>query len=62
MGGLSRICEIYGSIEFIDVNGQKTKFLWDYHKKEARLKSEMTKEDIELSEKAKWEGIRGMLK
>ena len=58
MGGLAKICKMYGSIEVSDANGKKVTWLWDYKNDKARLKSEMTKEEIEESEKAKWQQIK----
>lgn len=58
MSGLARICRMYGSMEAVDANGKKVIWLWDYVNEKPRLKSEMTKEEIHASEKAKWEKIR----
>ena len=57
MGGLARICKQYGSL---DVNG--VIWLWDYVNDKPRLKSEMTKEEIAASEKAKWMSFKEKLK
>lgn len=46
MAGLARICKMYGSMQVIDENGKKVTWLWDYANDKARLKSEMTKEEI----------------
>ena len=54
MSGLEKICKMYGSMEVIDINGQKVTWLWDYANDKPRLKTEMTKEEIMASEKAKW--------
>jgi len=61
MGGLARICKMYGSMEVSDANGKKVTWLWDYKNDKPRLKSEMTKEDIAESEKAKWEQIKAQM-
>lgn len=53
MGGLARICKMYGSMEVSDANGKKVTWLWDYVNDKPRLKTEMTKEETMLSEKAK---------
>ena len=53
MGGLRRLCKLYGGIEF---NG--TKYLWDYVRDEPRKESEMTPEEIKASEKAKWAEVK----
>lgn len=55
MGGLAKICKLYGSVEIIDNNGKKVIWLYDYANDKPRLKSEMTEEEIAASEKAKWE-------
>ena len=60
MGGLARICKMYGSIEVSD-NGKKVIWLWDYVNDKARLKTEMTKDEIMASEKAKWMSIKEQL-
>lgn len=57
MGGLARICKLYGSIEVSDKNVNVV-WLWDYANDKPRLKSEMTKEEIAASEKAKWMGVK----
>jgi major membrane immunogen (membrane-anchored lipoprotein) len=61
MGGLARICKMYGSMEVSDANGKKITWLWDYKNDKPRLKSEMTKEEIAESEKAKWQQIRSQM-
>ena len=59
MGGLARICKMYGSIEVSDANGKKVTWLWDYVND--KPKTEMTKEEIMASEKAKWTGVKSKL-
>jgi hypothetical protein len=54
MAGIARICKIYGSVEVKDSNGNKVIWLWDYANNKPRLKTEMTKDEIAASEKAKW--------
>jgi uncharacterized protein YgiM (DUF1202 family) len=54
MGGLARICKMYGSMEVTGANGKKVLWVWDYALDKPRLKSEMTKDELEVSEKAKW--------
>ena len=61
MGGLARICKMYGSMEVSDANGKKETWLWDYVNDKPRLKTEMTKEEIMLSEKAKWMIVKSQL-
>lgn len=58
MAGLARICKIYGSMKMSDANGKKVTWLWDYVNDKPRLKTEMTKEEIMASEKAKWMGVK----
>lgn len=55
MAGLARICKTHGSIIVKGANGKKVTWLWDYVNDRPRLKSEMTKEEIEASEKKKSE-------
>jgi len=54
MGGLAKICRIYGGISAKDSNGKTVKWLWDYVNERPRLETEMTKEEISASEKEKW--------
>lgn len=61
MAGLARILKMYGSMEFSDANGKKVTWLWDYVNDKPRLKTEMTKEEIMASEKAKWMNIKSQL-
>lgn len=61
MSGLARICKMYGSMEVSDANGKKVTWLWDYANDKPRLKTEMTKEEIIESEKAKWNNIKTQL-
>ena len=49
MGGLAKICKMYGRIK---VNG--VEWVYDYAKDKPVLKSEMTKEEFKKSEKSKW--------
>ncbi|MFQ5561206.1 MAG: hypothetical protein ACE5FU_11570 [Nitrospinota bacterium] len=48
---------MYGSIEVKGADGKKVTWLYDYANDKPRLKSEMTKEEIAASEKAKF--LRG---
>ena len=61
MGGLARICKMYGSMEVSDANGKKVIWLWDYANDKPRLKTEMSKSEIMESEKAKWNNIKTQL-
>jgi hypothetical protein len=56
MGGLARICKMYGSMEVTDANGKKVTWVWDYVNDKARVKTEMTLSERTASEKAKWLG------
>ena len=57
MGGLSKICKMYGSIKVNDVE-----WVYDYAKDKPVLKSDMTEKDFRESEKAKWAmDCRGLL-
>jgi hypothetical protein len=58
MAGLQRILKLHGSIICEGKDGIKEVWLWDYANDKARLKTEMTKEDIMASEKAKWSAIK----
>lgn len=61
MGGLARICKMYGLMEVSDASGKKVTWLWDYANDKPRLKSEMSKEEIAASEKAKREQIKSQM-
>jgi hypothetical protein len=54
MGGLAKLCKMYGQIDVTDANGNKVIWLWDYVNNKPRLKTDMTKEEIKESEKAKY--------
>ena len=58
MGGLSRLCRMYGRMKFKDKDGKEVMWLWDYKNEKPRLESEMTKEEIGESEKVKWGKIK----
>lgn len=53
MGGLAKICKLYGRLNITE-NGKKVMWVYDYALDKPRLKSEMTKEELKASEKAKW--------
>jgi len=57
MAGLAKICRLYGSMDVTDKDGNKVTWLWDYVNEKPRLKTEMTKEEIAASEKAKWSKV-----
>lgn len=58
MGGLSKICKIYGDMTVTDANGNKVEWVYDYKNDRARLKKEMTEEDFAESEKAKYDKLK----
>ena len=58
MGGLAKICRAYGSMKFKDNNGKEVIWLWDYKNEKPRLESEMSKDEIEESEKARWKKFK----
>ena len=62
MSGLQKILKLYGRMDFTDEHGNKATWLWDYANDKPMLKSEMTKEMIAASEKAKYEQIKKHLK
>lgn len=53
MACLQRVLKMFGSIICEDKDGNKEVWLYDYVTDKPRLKSEMTKEEIKASEKAK---------
>lgn len=61
MGGLVRVCKMYGSMDVTGTDGKKVTWLWDHANDKPRLKTEMTKEEITASEKAKWMSIKSQL-
>jgi len=48
-------------MEVSDANGKRVTWVWDYVNDKPRLKTEMTKEEIMASERAKWTGIKSKL-
>ena len=62
MGGLSKICNLYGRIDISDAKGNKVVWLWDYVNDKPRLETEMTKEEIMASEEAKWMNVKELIK
>ena len=61
MEKLSSLWRLHGSIEITDANGIKVIWLRDYANDKARLKAEMTEDEIMASEKAKWMGVKSQL-
>ena len=58
MGGLQRLCKIYGRIQVKDKHGNSTMWVWDYKNDKPMLESEMTKEKTMESDKAKYNLIK----
>lgn len=58
MSGLQRLCKMYGSITAKNDKGKTVRWVWDYANDKARIESEMTKEELAASDKAKWNGIK----
>lgn len=56
--GFQRILKIYGEMKATDNKGNSVTHVWDYANNKARIKGEMTKEEIAASEKAKWTQLR----
>jgi major membrane immunogen (membrane-anchored lipoprotein) len=61
MGGLAKLCKLYGSVEVSGQDGKKIVWVWDYAQDKPRLKSEMTDEEIRESEKAKWIDVKNRI-
>ena len=55
--GMQRILKMYGTLTAQDQHGKKVIWLWDYANNKARLKTEMTKEEIAASERAKYKQL-----
>lgn len=60
MAGLARVLKICGRAG-VSSNGKTVWWRYDYANDKPRLESEMTKEEIAASEKAKWRQIRNEL-
>ena len=56
--GFQKILKIYGEMKATDNKGNSISYVWDYANDKARIKGEMTKEEIAASEKAKWMQLR----
>ena len=57
MSGLARICKMYGQMTITDECGKKVIWVWDYANDKPRLKHEMTKEELAISERAKYKQL-----
>lgn len=53
MGGLRRLCKLYGRITI-----QGVKYVWDYAQDKPRVEKEMTMEEWAKSERIKWLWIK----
>ena len=53
MTGLQKILKVFGEMEFSS-DGKKVVWVWDYANDKPRIKSEMTKDEITASDKAKY--------
>lgn len=53
MGGIRNICKIHGGLK-VTIDGKTVEYVWDYIKDEPRLKSDMTKEELEANERFKF--------
>lgn len=58
--GMQMMCKMYGAMDF-NIQGQKVRYVWDYHTDEAILEEEMTPERKKLSEIAKWKDTKKAL-
>jgi hypothetical protein len=52
--GLQMILKMYGEMIVKGQDGKEVVWIWDYKNDKARIKSEMTKEEIKESEKTKY--------
>ena len=58
MTGLQKLLKMYGSMKITNNEGKSVLWVWDYKNEKARIKSEMTKEELQQSEKAKWQSLK----
>jgi hypothetical protein len=58
MGGLARLCKMYGGMKFKDRHGKEVVYVWDYVRDEPRRKDEMTQDELLASDRAKREAIK----
>lgn len=56
MGGIARICKLYGRMQIADVM-----WVWDYARDVPVKEKEMTKEQWKESEKVKWQQVKEQL-
>jgi len=61
MGGLAKICKMFGAIESKDEYGKKVTWIWDYVTDTPRIKSEMSKSELMESERIKWLALKSKL-
>lgn len=60
--GFQMILKTYGEMKVTDSQGNSVTHVWDYANDKPRIKSEMTKEEILASEKAKWMGVKTLIR
>lgn len=53
---------MYGSIQVTGEDGKKVLWIWDCTNDKPKLKTDMTKEEITASEKAKWMKIKSNMR
>lgn len=53
---------MYGSIQVTGEDGNKVLWLWDYANDKSKLKTDISKEEIAASEKAKWMKIKSNMR
>lgn len=56
--GLQKMLKMYGRLIVTNEHGKRVVHVWDYAQDKPRIESEMTKEEKELSEKAKWDMVK----
>lgn len=59
--GLKRVLKTYGRIK-VTAKGQTVVHVWDYANNVPREEKEMTREEFNASEKAKWKQIKNNIK
>ena len=58
MSGLQRLLKMYGEMKIANSEGKSVLWAWDYKNDKPRIKSEMTKQELAESEKAKWQSLK----
>lgn len=62
MTGLQKILKLHGEVKVKGQNGETVVWVWDYMNDKPRKKSEMTKQEIADSKRAKNEQIKPTIK